>query len=446
MSKNKFSEFESGEIEKLFEVDHKKIIEECFEEHPILFHTSLERLDSKTPLQNHRFVNKDFSLYGFYRDKIKEIYEDDENWEERIKPYSEIRNIIEELEKEKKIIHLKDVAEIVILKGKKQTTRVRNINNIFKAEDPKWASENIFDLDYEKTEFKRGIDARDGKEKTISVRPPLYILLRKNVEKESVTINPYELLIKTIKEMMRGETIEAIEEEITEKRVKEAIEREKNIRLEEMERKWKDDLETFENQRLKTDDFSIIDSFLNDITNYLEEMFLRVCPRCGKDIFLPSERYDGNGDLLSNGLSEDVLKEYSEDLKNAESSIEDFVLLLDKIEDMENEDMARYIRLKYLQALYLLDLEEAKEKPNHPLEEESMEEWSESLVQLKNRGLEADDDINGFRCPNCDGLIIKERLLNVREIIFEVLNALEGNQPVILYGYPDYRKHLSIRV
>lgn len=407
-------ELESGDVhEDWIELNHKELIYDIFNENPILFHTSLEKLDKEQPLQNHRFVNETYSFYKYYREKLEELF--DREWEKHLKEYVDVLEVFKELEKENKIIQLKDIPEVQKWKDREKLKKIRNINNIFKARRPVWKEHGgLFDLKYkgerEVTEFVRGLDARDNVKKVLPVRPALYILkTRRDEEGMLESINPYNLLVETITEIKTGERV------VVEKRImlrKTDVEKQRQILA-----RWKDELETFEEQILKSDIYSVFDNNLKDLVNFMDETFHRTCPRCRADVFDPMH------------LSREELKEYD---KYYESYLNG--------DPIDNEDMLRYVGLKRLQELYLMDFDHASQTADHPLYREkkkTMNTWKDSLITLKEKGI--DRQIGGFTCPNegCEASIMKSRLLHVRGIIVKILLAVEANFPVALYGYPE---------
>jgi len=317
--------------------------------HPILVFTTEKTIGS---------VPEKYDLYLHYIDSIKEI--------KKIYPsiktltYQSIHNILKSLEIENFVVNLKDLFADKFL--------YYDYSRTIKALKPRF-------IERGKKLFFYGDEGKKEGEKMI--RASIYVLAK--------DINPKALIEREINEIHQkyiepeAEIIAEIEE----------------IEIIEEERDWRADLERFENQRLKTDDFSI-QIYYHDIVNFLEEMFHRKCKVCGTNILTPNKAFD-----------------------------------MEKPIDNEND----YENLKEGQRLYMLTLDEAENTPSHPFSKYSSKtkkDFARSLKQLKTRY---------FECPECKKkgmktLILKARLLKVEEVVDHIILGINANKSFIIYGYP----------
>lgn len=304
-------------------------------------------------------VPEKYDLYLHYSNSIKEI--------KKIYPsvktltYQSIHKILKSLEKDNFIINLNSLF--------KDKFRYYDYSRTIKALKPRF-TERAKKLYFYSDEAK--------KEGEKMIRASIYVLAK--------DVSPKTLVEKEIKEIHQKYIITEPEAEITEL---------KEVEITEDEKDWRADLEMFNNQQLKTDEFSL-QIYYHDLVNFLEEMFHRKCKICGTNILIP-----------------------------------------DKTSDMEKpiDNESDYENLKEGQKLYMMTMDEAENTPSHPFSKypsKTKKDFARSLRQLKTRH---------FECPECKKkgtktLIMKARLLKVEEVVDNIILGINANKSFILYGYP----------
>lgn len=172
-------------------------------------------------------------------------------------------------------------------------------------------------------------------------------------------------------------------------------------KIEKRRQKHREELHKFKNQRLVTDNFSIINCWGEDIVNYMNEMFHRRCPKCNHYIIEPDNSDNPDPD-----------------------------------HPIKTKSINQYETWKTYQDFYYQDFEEVKKKENenHPAHKiikgtdfaEGKEKWASTLRSLKEY----------FVCPECGSNVVKQRLINIEQVVYSWGWGLEAGKNTMLYGYP----------
>jgi len=288
---------------------------------------------------------------------------------------STIRADLKSLEQKDELISMKDLLE----KTKKHKDDYSEFNAILKSFDP------IFD---QKTQ-KFIEDAKKPPDLKRRIRATVYILKSGDNQKALKFLldeiqNIKASKITAIQEVPEGEIVAEGEVEI------DRISR------------WRLDLETFDNQILKSDSFTILDLY-KDIKEYFNACYLRRCPNatCRKLILTP------NPDLKTM-IKKPILNEEEAD------------------------------RLRFGQELYYTSYEDAKTNKQHPFSlesDKSKQNFKKTLRSLKEKY---------FTCPHCKKtLIMKQRLDYIDHVLFSVLVGVDSGRQPLFVGYPVAVKLLS---